>query len=253
MEEHFRKIGFNEKEQNVYTLLVKHGKSSVSSLSKICKIPRATLYSTLESLLQKGVISREPIRGSKLFTANGLSAIDRMVEVAKEEIVEKEKSAKILVEMLSKNFSSMSHALPRLQIFEGKNNVENMLYEYLPLWRRSYASLGNNTLWGYQDPTFVDNYQKWHKFLWETMQAEEKIKLFSNSDSLNQEVSRGIQNREVKPLPKGTNFSSSIWIYGEYIVMGITNVEPHYVVQMKDPMLSSNLRTIFELLWLAKF
>lgn len=253
MDDHFRRLGFTEKEQKVYTALISTGKSSATNLSKICKIPRASLYATLETLLQKGVISRQPIRGSKLFTANGLASIDRMVQIAKEEITEKEKSAKVLIEELSKNISLTSHVLPRLQIFEGKNNVENMLYEYLPLWRRSYAKLGNNTLWGYQDPTFVENYQKWHSFLWETMDENEKIKLFSNVTHVDEERSRNIKNRDVKPLPKGTNFSSSIWIYGEYIVLGKTNIEPHYAVQIKDPMLAENLRTIFELLWIARF
>jgi hypothetical protein len=47
----------------------------------------------------------------------------------------------------------------------------------------------------------------------------------------------------------GVKFSSSIWIYGGYIVMGITSQKPHYALQMKEPVFASNLRTVFELLW----
>ena len=102
----FEALGFTEKEQQVYVALVETGKCSATTLSKQVRIPRATLYAVLESLVQKGVISREPIRGSRLFIPNQLSALSRIVEQQKAQIVENEKAARAIRETLAPNLKA---------------------------------------------------------------------------------------------------------------------------------------------------
>ena len=156
------------------------------------------------------------------------------------------------MESLAPHFKASGHSPPKLQFFEGRKNIENMLYEDLPIWRESYGRTSNNTLWGYQDHLFVESYDAWHKFMWATRQPEERICLFSNAADVEKELRHKIKGREVRALPAGVQFSSSMWIYGDYIVMGVTRQKAHYVYQMKDPLFAGNLRTIFELLWNAR-
>ena len=246
-------FGFNEKQQRVYVALAEAGKVSATELSKRSNVPRATLYAILDSLIERGLVSREQARGSALFVVNNPDAFLRLVEQEKNRLVEKDRAAKEIIELVSPFLSTSHYSLPKVQIFEGKQNVENMLYDYLPLWRRSYAEVAENTQWGFQDQTFVESYPRWHQHLWNTMNSEERIRLFSNSADLEKELRHKIQRREVRPLPEGVQFRSSIWIYGDYINMGMTRNKPHYAVQIKDEVLASNLRTIFQLLWNAKF
>lgn len=249
----FSQLGFQPKEQQVFLSLVEHGKQSATELSRRVKIPRATLYSLLDSLLQRGVISREQKRGSRLFLASNLESLKRLVETEREQLKLKEQAASELFSLLAPVMKVAGYAPPKIQVYEGKKSIENMLYDNLPLWRESYFKFGDNTLWGYQDPTFVESYLKWHHFMWQSMSGREKIRLFSNRANIEGELKHRIPNREVRALPASAHFSSSIWIYGEYIVMGMTRQEPHYAVQLKDPIFASNLRTFFELLWGAKF
>ena len=253
IENAFQRLGFSGKEQDVYLAIADLGKTSATILSKKTKIPRATLYAVLDGLIEKGVISREQKGGSSNFLVNSPNVFVRLVEQEKEEVQAKEKAALDLVDFLTPYLKSTHYSIPKLQIFEGKQNIENMLYDYLPRWRESYALTGSYTLWGYQDPTFVESYIEWHHYMWETRDPREKICLFSNSGNVEKELRHKIGQREVRPLPEGTRFSSSIWIYGDYIVMGVTRQKPHYAVQMHDSVFAANLRTIFELLWKAHF
>lgn len=250
---YFQEFGFNEKEEKVYLSLAELGKATAGVLSKKTNIPRATVYSVLESLSTKGVISQEQTRGTTLYVAGGPSVFLRLIETEREKLQEREKMAQELAEFLEPYFKGTQYSIPKLQFFEGRQNIENMLYDYLPIWRESYTKMKDFTLWGYQDHTFVEQYRKWHEFLWRTKNEKEKICLFSNPSDIEKELDHKIPNREVRPLPQGVQFSSSIWIYGEYIVMAITRQKPHYAFQLKDTVFASNLRTIFQLLWKAKF
>lgn len=249
LEHAFQTLGFSDKEQLVYRALVSSGKCSATALSKRVRIPRATLYAVLDSLVEKGVIAREPIRGSRLFVPNQLSALQRLVEKQKVELSEREQAVRHVIDLLGPHFRTSGTTPPKLLFFEGEKNIENMLYEYLPVWRESYSRVSDFTLWGYQDHTFVERYAQWHAYMWETRGPQEKIRLFSNSTDIEKELRRRVPRREVRPLPAGVQFSSSIWIYGEYIVMGVTRQTTHYAYQLRDPMFAGNLRSIFEHLW----
>lgn len=249
----FQKLGFSDKEERVYLALAELGQSSATLLSKQTEIPRATLYGVLDALIEKGVASREQRRGASHYVLNSTDSLSRIVERHRNEVSEQEQVAKELITMLTPQLRGRHHGLPSVQIFEGKQNIETMLYDYLPAWRRSYVRSGDPVLWGYQDHTIVETYRKWHEYMWETRSPKEEIRLFTNPTDLEKELHVQIPRREIRALPEHVQFSSSIWIYGDYIVMAITRQKPQYAVQMKDSMLASNLRTIFRLLWRARF
>lgn len=57
--ENLVKLGFTEKEARVYLMLFRIGPSPVSSLAKRVGMKRVTVYSVLESLLARGVVTYE--------------------------------------------------------------------------------------------------------------------------------------------------------------------------------------------------
>lgn len=249
LEESLAKLGFSTKERRVYSALVDSGRASAGALCKRVNLPRATVYSILSSLVERGVVSEDHSRGTTIFTVNSPDVFRRIVDEERADLAAKTEAAKDLEKMLEPLLKKSIFTLPKLQFFEGKQNIENMLYQYLPEWRQSMVQVGENTEWGYQDPTFVEHYRKWHDYLWRTMGPKEKIKLFSNASDVEKEIGHKISGREVRALPKGVQFASSIWIYGEYIIMASTREKPHYAYQLKDSVFGSNLRTIFQLLW----
>lgn len=246
-------LGLSDKEAKVYVALAETGRAVATTLCKRTAIPRATLYGVLDSLIEKGVVLKEQTISSSYFVVSNPESFLKIFEKQEEEVKSKKKVAVQVVDLLQGYIKNTHYSIPKVQIFEGKHSIEQMLYRNLPLWRESCARDGNKTVLGYQDSSFVDGYPEWHQYVWSEKYQGERICLFSNKIDLKKERSRKVSNREIKTLPEGIVFSSSIWVYGEYIVMGITNQKPHYVIQMKDAILSANLRAIFELLWKANF
>lgn len=249
LSESFEQLGLNDKEQRVFLALADVGKTSATVLSKVSNVPRATLYAVLDKLIARGVVSSERARGSTMYFVNSPDVFVRWVDEEKERLKEKERAAKEIVSYLEPYLKSSHFNIPKVQLFEGKQNVENMLYDFLPLWRESYSRVGGHTLWGYQDHTLVEQYLKWHDYMWDSRDPSEQICLFSNTADVGEKLGRKIARREVRVLPEGIQFKSSIWIYGEYIIMTMTSQKPHYAMQMKDPWFSANLRAIFQVLW----
>lgn len=248
LDEALEKFGFNEKERRVFQVLAESGRASAGTLSKRVHIPRATTYSVLSSLVEKGVVSEDHSSGTTVFIVNNPASFTRLVDEERSLLISKSEAAKEVERILGPVLKKSILSMPKLQFFEGKQNIEAMLYRYLPEWRESMARVGEHTLWGYQDPSFVEQYRKWHDYLWKTMSPKEKIRLFTNESNIEKDV-HTVRRREVRTLPEGVQFVSSIWIYGEFIIMGSTREKPHYAFQLRDPIFGSNLRTIFELLW----
>jgi HTH-type transcriptional regulator, sugar sensing transcriptional regulator len=65
---HLKKLGFNEYESKSYTTLVQNGTSTAYQVSKISGIPRARIYDTLESLVEKGIVLKEEFEKSMIYS-----------------------------------------------------------------------------------------------------------------------------------------------------------------------------------------
>ena len=249
----FKTLEFSDREERIYLAIASLGSTTASLVAKRVKIPRATVYLTLSQLIEKGVVSQEHTRGVTKYCTNKPSSFKRFVSIQKEKLEEKEIAATELSKALENLMPQKKGVSSQIQIYDSKANIESMLYDLLPEWRKSMKENNDMTLWGYQDNDVVSIYKKWHDHLWETMIPGEKIRLFSNQSDVEKALKHKIKGREIKPLPEGTEFSSSIWLYGDYIVMGMTRERPYFAIMIKDTLLANNLRAIFKLLWRAKW
>lgn len=248
LEEYFQKLGFNDSEARVYLALAEVGKSTAQALAKRLDIPRTTAYSVLESLTKKGVIAIERKKATTFFTANTPNAILRYLEREKEQLIAKESVAKELVKLAAPFFKSKHFSVPKLMFFEGRANVESLLYDYTARWRESMAKY-DFTWWGFQDHHFVEHYRSWLEWHWKTNDEKEQIKLVSNAAIVEKELKGKVTNREIRNVGDDFGFSSSLWVCGDYIILIMCGDELHYAFQLNDPVFGLNLRSVFKLLW----
>lgn len=251
LEKHLEDLGLNQKEIVIYLALAELGKSTAQAVAKKAGLPRTSAYGFLDSLLELGLIQREQARDTTYYQVNDPQSFLRLLDREKAKLAEKEKSISEIMTVIDTYIEGREFSIPKLQFFEGRDRIETMLYQYLPLWRRSYKKIGDYTMWGYQDHTFVDEYQKWHKHAWESRDGNEIIKLFSTKEGVAQQSKDALVNREIRLLPEDIEFPCSIWIHGEYVLFGITRSQPHYLVLMHDTVFSAALRAMFQMLWRA--
>lgn len=244
----FFKLGFNSTEVIVYLALAEIGKSTAALLAKKVNIPRTTVYSSLDNLQIKGLVSVEKKKKVTFYTANNPQAILRNIEKEKKEVISRENFAKNLVQEILPYFKSKNFSIPKIQFFEGQKNVESMLYQHTERWHESMAKY-DSIYWGYQDHTFVENYMDWLEWSWKIRPDNIQIKLISNKARIEKSLKGKVSGRHILQVDKNLDFSSSIWICGDYIVLIMTRQEPHYSFQLMDPVFATNLRSLFQLLW----
>lgn len=248
IEQIFKELGFTNNEVKLYLLLAESGKATAQLLAKRSRIARTTTYSVLESLMTKGLVAEEKKQGTTFFVVNKPNSILRTIQREHEQVKRREGLAKDLIEMITPYFKSKFFSIPKMQFFEGKNSVENMLYQHLEDWRGAIAQT-DYTWWGYQDHTFVEYYLPWLESYWKIKTEREKIKLLSNQASVEDDLKDKVPGRVIKPISPNFDFSSSVWVCGDYIILVMTRQEPHYAFQIRDAVFGENLRLVFKLLW----
>lgn len=65
--EDLTRLGLSEKEAKIYYMLLRIGPSPASSLARRVQIKRVTVYSVLESLKEKGLVSARKTEHGKIF------------------------------------------------------------------------------------------------------------------------------------------------------------------------------------------
>ncbi len=246
----FNSLGLSGSEASSYVSMVELGVGSASEIAKLAGVPRSTAYGLIESLVAKGLVSKETSDSKIFFRAiDPKEAIKRLVDLEKESLKQKENSAKEIIEYLTPFFGRAHHLPPKINTFEGKRAIENMLYTYQPKWTESYINIGEDTMWGFQDHTFVDEYKDWHNQSWKRPVRIEKICLFSTKEGLKQQKKEKIANREIRRMPGNQDFNSSIWVHGEYTIIATTRREPHFALLINDSVISNNFRMVFKTLW----
>jgi len=253
LNEHFEKLGLSDKERSVYMTLAELGKTSASKIAQETSIPRATVYSVLSSLGEQGLTAAENVSTGTLFSPAKASAFTRLIERRRQQLDEQAETAKELERLLAPFIATSEVDAPRFLVLEGKKNIENMLYENLEQWRESMRVAGDHTLWGFQDNSIVEEFERWHRHMWKTRSNEERIHLFTNEPEKDIGMQHNVPKRIAKKLPVAMDFKSSTWLYGDYLIIISTWKKPQYAVQLKDKVFASNFRTLFKLMWYADF
>lgn len=247
MEELFRKLGLNDNEREVYLAVLKAGKIAPNKVAKITSINRTTVYSIGKKLSKTGLITQDFGQKVGYFVATPPEKLVVLFEKEEKQIIEKKKIAQKLAKELSALRSEKHYSVPRIRFIE-EAELEPYLYEAYPRWAESVAKVGN--VWrGFQDDSFTSRYEKWIEWTWkQPRQKNLRVEFFLNSAAIEKTLKKRHPTRDMKTLP-GSNFDSSFWVTGDYLVMVQTRVRPHYLVEIHDEVLARNQLALFQELW----
>jgi sugar-specific transcriptional regulator TrmB len=251
LQQTLKKLGLNEKEIKVYLALLRSGKTKPSTLAKVTKLNRATLYNIAKSLLSKGVIA-EDVSGKILyFSPLPPNKLGNILEQSKRELKEKEELVKSAISELSLIAVGKSYPVPKISFIE-EHNLEKYLFDNTEKWQE--AVIGSDGVWwGYQDQSFAETFEKWIDHTWKTKPSKHsryKPKFLSNETDIERRLGKKYpgDKREIKYV-SDTNFTANTWVCGDYLVMILTNQHPYYLIEIHDQMIAHNNREIFKKLW----
>ncbi len=246
-----KEIGLNEKEIKLYLTLVKHGRMVPAILAKLTKINRATVYNIAKSLLNRGMIAEDYSGKTLYLTALPPQSLQQMVEKQHREIIDKQTLVTQAIQELSLLTADKKYPVPKIQFVE-EDRLDDFLHENFDKWGDEIVRQ-DGIWWGFQDHSFVEHYEKWINWTWtQKTSAREKYKvqLLSNMSQIEQKLGQKYpkEKRNIQ-FVDGLNFTSTIWVAGDFIVMVVTKQHPFYLFEIHDATLAHNMREMFKKLW----
>ncbi|MFA5793016.1 MAG: helix-turn-helix domain-containing protein [Candidatus Gracilibacteria bacterium] len=128
--ENLVKLGFTEKEARVYLMLFRTGPSPVSSLAKRVGMKRVTVYSVLESLMARGIITYEHSGEGRKYIPHDPECLLDELDREKASLQMKLAVAKDCIDQLQKS-SALSEDRPNVTFYKGEDGVVKGFLSFL--------------------------------------------------------------------------------------------------------------------------
>src|SRR6266478_1641630 len=100
-ETELEELGLLPAEAQVYLALIRNGPLGASAIASVTKVPRSSVYPTLNALIDKGLVEGGAGYGSRFSAVRAELALPTLIRREKEELVHRESVAKKLTEHLS--------------------------------------------------------------------------------------------------------------------------------------------------------
>ncbi|MDD4983923.1 MAG: helix-turn-helix domain-containing protein [Candidatus ainarchaeum sp.] len=235
--EQLEKIGLTPKEAKVYTALLNLGDALVSEIANRTKINRSLLYSILETLEEKGIVTyiiKNNVRYYRAAEPNKILDHLKEKEKAFEEILPE------LINLYKPRFNK-----PIVEILEGLEGLKTI---YNDVVRQKQEWFGYNVPG--KGPEISG--ARAHSFEKERQQAKIPLKIIMINTP--QSMKRGkefaaMQYTQVKYMPESYESPASTWIYGDRVVLVFWYKEFPFAVRIIDKNLAESYKNYFRAIW----
>lgn len=124
-------LNLTEKEIATYVILLQNGPLGVQEISRESGINRVSIYSAIDELKSKGLLSESRKGKKKLFVAESPEKLKLYFEDAKEKLLKKEKLLNNSILPLLKALDISEEKKPQIKFFEGKSGIDKVFDEYI--------------------------------------------------------------------------------------------------------------------------
>lgn len=169
-EKFLEEIGLSDKEAAVYVALLQTEHDSVANIAEKAKIKRTTVYPTLESLAQKGLVSEVALDKKTHYKAEPPERLETYIGRRKIELDENSRRLKDIIPQL-KSIQREGGERPVVTFFEGKEGVMNSFEDF-------YGNLGKGgeVHLVYPRDLIDENFTKEEKARYRAMRLKNKVK-----------------------------------------------------------------------------
>jgi len=241
-------LDLNESEVAVYTAVLEAGALTPVALAKVAGVKRTTAYSIARGLVEKGLLIEDATRRPRVFTPATPEHVEALIEGEKELFKKREASLRSLANEIGKISAQKSYPVPTVRFIE-EDKIGAFLRQQTPEWDRSMLEIEPNW-WGFNDHTLHDYHGDWLDWYWKRVPDGVGVRLLTNRAPKEVEAGKKYgERRQVKYFGEVTNFLSSFWITGDYVIMLNTRTHPFYLVEIHDKLMAHDQREVFKNLW----
>ena len=248
-----KKLGLGDYEALIYAMLCSSSPASATFIAKKCNLSRSSVYTTLHSLIAKGLVGTTYKNDVKQFIAQDHSTLEQLLKKEKSNLDEKFK----ILELLHDSFQFFSKSnlnIPQVIFFEGQEGLKKI---YLSMMRQAQPKatlylLRDEFVWQPEWKFIFE--QDWHERV-KRLKIEKDIKtklLINNSEIENAHTKFYKSKKELEYgfLPSKNSVKQfAIYIIGDMV--SILSMEKNNLVGIKitNQHFADNFKNLFETLW----
>lgn len=242
LEKQLEQIGFHEKEAKVYLGALQLGQDTAYHIAQKCGLKRATVYFTLNLLVERGLVSIWKTKKATLFRAANPKKLFTQIKRKEETLTE--------IFPLLQSIYNFDEDRPNIQVFEGQAGVRQIYIEMV-----EYLQKGKEVLfWG--DISHIWNILEdiTNKYIKETKNPRYKIREILNESEKNKEYVKSIRknknpNHKIRFLKEDQIFSGNdnIVFGNKLAIFSTQNKLFATVIESQD--ISKSYKILFNLAW----
>lgn len=232
--------------KEVFQVCLESGMIGATALAQKTGISRTSVYDILESLLKSGLIVESQKGGVKVFAVQKPEIIELLINEKQKEVLAAKAA---LAAFKSGYYASGNSFKPRLQIFEGQEELRQMMKDMLlyrditayVLWpvERIIKLLGSDFYGEFHKKRAERNIQI--KVIWPRQQTATRTKY----DFLKDDIQL---KREIRIAPKNIDFSLGYAIYAN-TVRFISSQKENYGFLIESQEMVEMMKRQFEIIW----
>lgn len=233
-------FGLTENEAKVYLANLELGEASVQALGHKSGVKRTTVYTTLEGLKEKGLLSQTKKGKKTLYLAESPETLKTLAE-------RRAQALKTALPEL-KSIFNLPTLKPKVRFYEGREGYvsvyENIIHDNPPelLCIASYDDFYRHLDQQYEDA-------------WTQRRVKNKINLrwmaFKTKETQKYQKEGRKALREVRFLPQEFSFTSTMFIYGDKVVIVSGGIKEFTAVVIENSEFYQMFKQLFEMLWIA--
>lgn len=239
-----KKLGLSEKEIRVYQILLPLGSASASQIAQEINLPRQTVYSILERLVEQRFVKQSEKFGTKQFTAD---PDDLLLILDKQKRDIEESKEKILKELPTiKALKQRSRTFPKFEYYEGKNGLKRLFESIIELYKkgtpREFKGYGVNKFADALDREYLQDFVE-QRF---KLKVDTKLLIGEGEDDFMISSPAKALGRAIKHVPMDPQ-KASLYIVGDRIYM--FSFEDKVGIMVENKAIARLANEIFGMQW----
>lgn len=248
-----KKLGLGDHEALIYAALLSASPAGATFVAKKCNLSRSSVYTTLNSLIAKGLVGTTYKNEVKQFIAQDHSTLEQLLKKEKGNLEEKFKTLELLRDSLQV-FSRSNLNIPQVIFFEGQEGLKKI---YLSMMRQAQPKstlylLRDEFVWQPEWKFIFE--QDWHERV-KRLKIEKNIftKLLVNDSKIEKQHEKFYKSKrglEYGFLPS-KNAVKQFAIYTIGDIVSILSVEKNNLAGIKitNQNFADNFKNLFKTLW----
>ena len=236
--ETLKQLGLSDNETKVYLAALELGQATVQELGKKSGVKRTTVYTAIDGLKEKGIVSQIK-KGAKTFLIAESPEI--LGQIA-------ERRAQMFKESLPelKSIYNITGNKPKVRFYEGQEG-------YLAVYGNILKEKPKELLGVASYENFKKHIDEQYEEIWTQKRIKQGVFLRwldFETPSVQARVDEGRKGlREIRFLPKEFSFSATMFIYNEKVIMVSGKQKEFLAVVIENAEFSQMQKQVFEMLW----